>query len=293
MHDMKKIEKCFSARGDLLEYIIMDIILQYNDVVGSWTLKNELDILEIHIGTATLGFSEIIRAFIAAPMFDTITNGSYGLKSIPGFPNIFAVFGLAALCIALMVLLINSSYGRAFKSIREDEVAAQSMGKVSFWSDDVPVEGPRREIINETMVFGRIPYPVTCLSIGNPHCVILMDEISKDLVCRIGRYSESARQFPEKINTQIMKVLDRTHIQTEVYERGAGYTLASGSGCCAAAAAAYRLGLTDPKMFVQMPGGTLELEIDGEGVVHMTGDVGYVGAVKLGSHFTEQLRALK
>ena len=146
-----------------------------------------------------------------------------------------------------------------------------SMGKVSFWSDDVPVEGPRREIINETMVFGRIPYPVTCLSIGNPHCVILMDEISKDLVCRIGRYSESAKQFPEKINTQIMKVLDRTHIQTEVYERGAGYTLASGSGCCAAAAAACRLGLTDPKMFVQMPGGTLELEIDGEGVVHMTG----------------------
>lgn len=168
-----------------------------------------------------------------------------------------------------------------------------SMGKVSFWSDDVPVEGPRREIINETMVFGRIPYPVTCLSIGNPHCVILMDEISKDLVCRIGRYSESARQFPEKINTQIMKVLDRTHIQTEVYERGAGYTLASGSGCCAAAAAACRLGLTDPKVFVQMPGGALELEIDGEGVVHMTGDVGYVGAVKLGSHFTEQLRALK
>ena len=168
-----------------------------------------------------------------------------------------------------------------------------SMGRASFWSSDVPVEGPRREIINETMVFGRIPYPVTCLSVGNPHCVILMDEISKDLVCRIGKYSESARQFPEKINTQIMKVLDRTHIQTEVYERGAGYTLASGSGCCAAAAAAYRLGLTDPKRVGQMPGGTLEIEIDEQGVVQMTGDVGYVGTMKLGNHFTEQLRALK
>lgn len=167
-----------------------------------------------------------------------------------------------------------------------------SMGKVSFWSRDVPVEGPSREIINETMVFGRIPYPVTCLSVGNPHCVILMDEISKDLVCRIGKYSESAKQFPEKINTQIMKVLDRTHIQTEVYERGAGYTLASGSGCCAAAAAAYRLGLTDQKMVVQMPGGTLEVEIAEDGVVHMTGDVGYVGSMKLGNHLTEQLRAL-
>lgn len=168
-----------------------------------------------------------------------------------------------------------------------------SMGKASFWSGDVPVEGPSREIINETMVFGRIPYPVTCLSVGNPHCVILMDEISKDLVCRIGKYSESAKQFPEKINTQIMKVLDRTHIQTEVYERGAGYTLASGSGCCAAAAAAYRLGLTDPKMVVQMPGGTLEVEIAEDGVVHMTGDVGYVGSMKLGSHLTEQLRAFR
>lgn len=168
-----------------------------------------------------------------------------------------------------------------------------SMGRVSFWSDEVPVEGPRREIVNETMVFGRIPYPVTCLNIGNPHCVILMDEISKDLVCRIGSYSEHAKQFPAKINTQIMKVLDRTHIQTEVYERGAGYTLASGTGCCAAAAAAYRLGLTDPKVIVQMPGGTLEVEILEDGQVLMTGDVGYVGTMKLGSALSEQLRALE
>ena len=168
-----------------------------------------------------------------------------------------------------------------------------SMGKVSFWSDEVPVEGPRREIVNETMVFGRIPYPVTCLNIGNPHCVILMDEISKELVCRIGGYSENARQLPAKINPQIMKVLDRTHIQTEVYERGAGYTLASGTGCCGAAAAAYRLGLTDPKVIVQMPGGTLEVEIEEDGQVLMTGDVGYVGSMKLGSALSEQLRALE
>ena len=168
-----------------------------------------------------------------------------------------------------------------------------SMGKASFWSDEVPVTGPRREIINETMVFGRIPYPVTCVTVGNPHCVILLDEISKDLVCRIGKYSECARQFPEKINTQIIKVLDRTHIQTEVYERGAGYTLASGSGCCAAAAAAFRLGLTDPKVIVQMPGGTLEVDIGEDGVLRMTGDVGYVGSVHLGSSFSEQLRALE
>lgn len=93
-------------------------------LIGIPVLRLKSDYLAI----ATLGFSEIIRAFIAAPMFDTITNGSYGLKNIPGFSSIFTVFGLAALCIVLMVLLIHSSYGRAFKAIREDEIAAQSMG---------------------------------------------------------------------------------------------------------------------------------------------------------------------
>lgn len=93
-------------------------------LIGIPVLRLKSDYLAI----ATLGFSEIIRAFIAAPQFNKITNGSYGLKSIPGFPNLFVAFGLAALCILLMVLLIRSSYGRAFKAIREDEVAAQSMG---------------------------------------------------------------------------------------------------------------------------------------------------------------------
>lgn len=93
-------------------------------LIGIPVLRLKSDYLAI----ATLGFSEIIRAIIAAPQLDRITNGSYGLKSIPGFPNLFVAFGLCALCILLMVLLINSSYGRAFKALREDEVAAQAMG---------------------------------------------------------------------------------------------------------------------------------------------------------------------
>ena len=73
-----------------------------------------------------------------------------------------------------------------------------SMGKLSFWSDEIPVIGERREVINEDMVFGRTLYPVTCVSIGNPHCVIPMREISKPLVCKIGDYSEIARYFPKQ-----------------------------------------------------------------------------------------------
>lgn len=93
-------------------------------LIGIPVLRLKSDYLAI----ATLGFAEIIRALISAPQLDRITNGSYGLNNIPKFPNIFFTFGIAAVCILLIVLLIRSSYGRAFKAIREDEIAAESMG---------------------------------------------------------------------------------------------------------------------------------------------------------------------
>ena len=92
--------------------------------IGYPVLRLKSDYLAI----ATLGFSEIIRAFIAAPMLNRVTNGSYGLKSIPGFPSTLMVILISGLCIFLMVLVIRSSYGRAFPAIREDEIAAESMG---------------------------------------------------------------------------------------------------------------------------------------------------------------------
>ena len=93
-------------------------------LVGIPVLRLKSDYLAI----ATLGFAEIIRALLAAPMMNTITNGSFGLNNIPGFQSIFQPMAIAAVCIVLMILLINSSYGRAFKAIREDDIAAEAMG---------------------------------------------------------------------------------------------------------------------------------------------------------------------
>lgn len=165
------------------------------------------------------------------------------------------------------------------------------MGKLSFWSDDIPVTGDRREVINEDMVFGRTLYPVTCVNIGNPHCVIPMREISKHLVTKIGDYAELARYFPNRINTQIMKVIDKENIAIEIYERGAGYTLASGTGACAAAGVAYKLGMTNSKVSVHMPGGELQVEVEEDWSIYMTGDVFYVAKMKLSNEFTEKLRS--
>lgn len=93
-------------------------------LIGIPILRLKSDYLAI----ATLGFAEIIRALLASPALDTVTNGSFGLNNIPAFKNIFEPVVISAVCILLMVLLINSSYGRAFKAIREDDVAAESMG---------------------------------------------------------------------------------------------------------------------------------------------------------------------
>lgn len=165
-----------------------------------------------------------------------------------------------------------------------------SMGKLSFVSEEIPVIGERREVINEDMVFGNNLYPATCVSVGNPHCVIPMQEISKEMVCKIGVHSERARYFPERVNTEIMKVTDRNNIAIETYERGAGYTMATGTGACAAAAVAYKLGLTENKMLVHMPGGDLQVEITDDWNVYITGDVFYIAEIKLSTEFSEMLR---
>ena len=99
-------------------------------LIGIPVLRLKSDYLAI----ATLGFSEIIRAIFSSPQMDQITKGSYGLNKVPTFPSVFGLpslftpFIVAAVSIALLVLLINSTYGRAFKAIREDEIAAEAMG---------------------------------------------------------------------------------------------------------------------------------------------------------------------
>ncbi|MBS6600656.1 MAG: diaminopimelate epimerase [Clostridium sp.] len=156
-----------------------------------------------------------------------------------------------------------------------------AMGKVTFESEEIPVSGEKRKVINETFNFNGKEFKGTCVSIGNPHCVIPMKNISKDLAERLGPYVENYKNFPNKINMQLLEVIDRNNIKIEIYERGAGYTLASGSSSCAASCAAYELGLVDNKVKVHMPGGILDIEILKDKMVYMTGPVEYICHVEI------------
>ena len=163
-----------------------------------------------------------------------------------------------------------------------------NMGTCRFDSEKIPVSGPRREVINEPIEIRGNTYNRTCVSMGNPHCVIPLGDISRELACDIGPIIERHPLFPNRINMQIVSVMDRRSLRIEIWERGAGYTLASGSSSCAAACAARRLGLVDGSVTVHMPGGSLSIEISDNWTVSMTGPVASVSE----GNFTPEFRKL-
>ncbi len=147
------------------------------------------------------------------------------------------------------------------------------MGGVTFDSQRIPVNGPPREVLWELMTINGKDYEYSAASIGNPHCVLVRETISADEVYALGPLIENEPRFPNRTNVQFLRAIDRHNIAIEIWERGAGYTLASGSSSSAAAAVAVRLGLCDSPITVHMPGGTLAIEVGENFQVRMTGPV--------------------
>lgn len=177
--------------------------------------------------------------------------------------------------------------GRAeVEFLNEDATLVRArIGKADFHASAIPVIGEEREVINEAMYFGGNPYEVTCLSVGNPHCALIANEVNYKRVMELGPIVESSDYFPDRMNFMLLHVIDKEHVEIEVYERGAGYTLASGTSACAAAAVTVRLGLTERKVSVSQPGGTLTVELNDQDEIIMTGSVDSVGMMMLSDAF--------
>lgn len=164
--------------------------------------------------------------------------------------------------------------GQVTAQVFEDGRRVQiDMGRVSFDSRDIPVTGPPRQVVNETMALEHDMLRYTAITIGNPHCVVLMRTVDKETAKRLGPIIEHEVRFPNRTNVQFMQILDRNNIRIEIWERGAGYTLASGSSSSAAAAVAHRLGLCEREINVHCPGGVIEITIREDWTVRMTGPV--------------------
>ncbi|MBN2613552.1 MAG: diaminopimelate epimerase [Bacteroidales bacterium] len=147
------------------------------------------------------------------------------------------------------------------------------MGKAIFSSRDIPVNSDKPEFIAEKITAGDREFEVNCVSVGNPHCVVIKEQLDVAEIKKYGPLLENHPMFPNRINVQFAKPVNRNTVKVIIWERGAGYTLASGSSSCAVACALYKRGFIDANPSIVMKGGTLKIEIDDEWQIRMTGEI--------------------
>lgn len=147
------------------------------------------------------------------------------------------------------------------------------MGKPMLRPEEVPVVSEKEEVIDEPITVDGQEYRMTCVSMGNPHAVVFIDQDVKEFPLETVRVKfENHERFPKRVNTEFVNVLDRHTAQMRVWERGSGETLACGTGACAVAVACALNGLTEDEVTVKLLGGDLQITWDREkNTVYMTG----------------------
>jgi diaminopimelate epimerase len=163
------------------------------------------------------------------------------------------------------------------------------MGRATFRAPDIPMSGPDAEAVNVPLEVDGEALRVTAVSVGNPHCIVFTDRLDPAEARRLGPRIERHPAFPNRTNVQFARVYDRGTVDILIWERGAGYTLASGSSSCGVACAAVRNGLTDRRVAVRMPGGTLAIEIRDDWSIRLEGPVEEVCTGMLSPEFERQL----
>lgn len=163
------------------------------------------------------------------------------------------------------------------------------MGKAIFQSNLIPVAGEEREVVQETITVGGDELKITAVSVGNPHCVVFVDELDEAQIRKLGPLLETHELFPNRINVQFAKPISRDRVQILIWERGAGYTLASGSSSCAVASACVKNGFTDGSVTVSMPGGELDINIRDDWTIKMRGAVEEVAVGNLSTDILKRI----
>ncbi|WP_243276762.1 diaminopimelate epimerase [Desulfallas sp. Bu1-1] len=145
------------------------------------------------------------------------------------------------------------------------------MGAPRLEREQIPMHGPAGRVINEPLLVGDDVFYVTAVSMGNPHCVVFVPGVAEIPLDVLGPRIETHPAFPRKTNVEFVQVLSKDEVRMRVWERGAGPTMACGTGACATAVAAALNGHTGRKVRVHLYAGALDIEWAGNGHVYMTG----------------------
>lgn len=172
------------------------------------------------------------------------------------------------------VLEIETKAGlRVVELIFDDDKcvgAKVNMGKPITNCKEVPCNYDKEEMINEAIMIADQEYHLTTISMGNPHTVTFVDDLDSLDLEKIGPAFEHHKLFPESVNTEFVKVINDKYVKMRVWERGSGETMACGTGACAVMYACYLNNLTDKKITVELLGGCLEIEYNGD-TINMSG----------------------
>ncbi|MBU3107317.1 diaminopimelate epimerase [Clostridium gasigenes] len=165
-------------------------------------------------------------------------------------------------------------------TIENDEVVSigVNMGEAILNPREIPVLHSQENIINEKITIDEIDYYITCVSMGNPHCVVFIDDIDNLDLKTIGPKFENHSMFPDRINTEFVEIIDENTVKMRVWERGSDETLACGTGACAVVVASVLNNYCkkDNDITVKLLGGDLTIKYQSDGFVYMTGTADFV-----------------
>ena len=278
------------------DYLVVD-----GDTFGiALTPERVRRICDRHLGVGSDGILERVPAPTGFGAAVRIYNpdGSEAEKSGNGV-RIFAKFcfdhGYAPIDQPLRIHTLGGPVSATLLRREADRsVLRVSMGQVSFREADLPMTAvsDETEWVERELPVGDEHFRVTCLSVGNPHCVVFDAPFDEATARRIGPVIENHLRFPRRTNVQLVRVVNRATIEALIWERGAGWTQSSGSSSCAVAAACVRAGLTDHHVQVVMPGGTLEVTVGKDWSLEQVGFAQEIAQATLSSDLTAALVSL-
>lgn len=270
------------------------IVLNQYEISFELTPKAIQKICDVHYGIGSDGILLKVPSYKANFGLRILNpDGSEAEKSGNGL-RIFAKYLYDSKFSKEKIFTIETPGGVVRAEITEEvkkkaKTVKVDMGKANFISSEIPVNCAKEECFDEKLNLEYKDYIINCVSVGNPHCVILKDELDEKEIKQFGTYIENHPMFPNRINVQFAKVISPTEVEVLIWERGAGWTLASGSSSCAVASVMIKKGLTERKLNVKMPGGTLQIEIDEAWNIKMTGEVREIASGTLSSELIAEL----
>jgi len=255
------------------------IVINGDDLPSPLTAKQTVRICDRNWGVGSDGILLKVPAWAGADFGLRILNpdGSEAEKSGNGL-RIFAKYLWDHGHTKKVVFTVDTKGGRVECRCHllhgRVNLVTVEMGRCTFRAPEIPMSGPEREVVKVPLQVGGETLLITAVSVGNPHCVVFVDALDEARVKALGPQIERHPAFPNRTNVQFARVASRSQVDILIWERGAGYTLASGSSSSAVACAAVKNGLCDHGLVtVRMPGGILGIEVRADWSIKLDGPV--------------------